>query len=100
MLDGSNVEERQIFDDAIVDFDVTWNDESHTFGSVAYLKADLEAYANTEYKIQWQMSEDNENWVNVDGATEEIMAVEITTNNYYYYWRVIVSPALGENQES
>ena len=56
-------------------------------------------YDDVEYTIQWQTSFDNENWFNIDGATEETLDMEVTTENYENFWRVMVD-TIEETQES
>ena len=82
-----------------VSFVIEWDDETPAFGSVAHFRAVLNGYDDVDYKIQWQTSFDNENWMDLDGETEETMDIEVTTENYTNFWRVVVD-IVEETQDS
>lgn len=45
-------------------------------------------YDNLVYDIQWQTSQDNVEWTDIEGATESSCAVVMTEENFMNYWRV------------
>ena len=45
---------------------------------------------NLAYTMQWQYSEDRNQWVDIPNATEETMDVVVTEENNLVYWRIIV----------
>ena len=69
---------------------ITWEDEQPTIGSVAHFSALLDGYDTLDYKLQWQYSEDNTIWNNLENAKDTTIDVEVTLDNYEYYWRVVV----------
>ena len=77
-------------DDRKVDFAVTWDEAEPTIGSVAHFSAILTGYDQLVYTLQWQCSQDGENWMDLENAADETMDMEITLDNYDYYWRVVV----------
>ena len=76
--------------DLYVGFTITWDDEVPSFGSVAHLDAVLDGFENLDFSFQWQYSEDNSSWTDVEGETQRRMDTVITEQNYLYYWRVMV----------
>ena len=83
-------------EDASVSFAVTWDDEEPTFGSIAHFKATLVGYDDFNCSLQWQCSQDDENWENIEGATEDWMDVAITEENCTLYWRIVVYITLAQ----
>ena len=73
-----------------VAFSITWDDEVPSFGSVAHLDAVLDGFEGLDFSLQWQYSEDNLVWTDVEGETQSRMDTVITEENYLYYWRVMV----------
>lgn len=61
------------------------------FGDTIILHAVLEGYENTVYTIQWQVSKDNANWQNIEGAASLSYSFIITENNYQNYYRIAVT---------
>ena len=51
----------------------------------------LNGYEGTDYQIQWQHSEDNENWEDILGADEKSYTVTATEDNCRDYWRAKVT---------
>ena len=76
--------------DLYVGFNITWDDEVPSFGSVAHLDAVLDGFEDLDFSLQWQYSEDNLSWTDVEGGTQSRMDMVITEENYLYYWRVMV----------
>ena len=76
--------------DLYVGFSITWDDEVPSFGSVAHLDAVLDGFEDLDFSLQWQYSEDNLAWTDVEGETQRRMDMVITEENYLYYWRVMV----------
>ena len=84
----------EILEEKILEFSVIWNDDKHTIGSIAHLKAEAEDGEEIDidsYKLQWQYSKDDEEWVNVEGANGKDYDVTITLDNFKYYWRVLAT---------
>ena len=77
--------------DRSVDFEIEWDEEDPTIGSIAHFKAILNGYDQLVYTLQWQYSEDGEAWQNLENETEMNMDQEITMDNYEYFWRVEVN---------
>ncbi len=77
--------------DRKVDFVIEWDDEYPTIGSTAHFQAILNGYENLNYTLQWQYSQDEENWFDLEGADGMRMDQEITMDNYKYFWRVAVN---------
>ena len=73
-----------------IDIYVAWEDERKEIGNTATLIAVLHGYENAVYTLQWQNSEDDVNWTDVEGETGERFAIEITEENCTDYWRVQV----------
>ena len=69
---------------------LTWDDPNPGFGSTAHFAAELSGYEGLQYTFQWMQSEDDVNWVPVEGETGETMDVVVTRDNYQMYWRVDV----------
>ena len=69
---------------------ITWDEEEPGLGSVAHFTAQLNGYDELNYSVQWITSTDDENWTEVEGATEETMDVVVTEDNYQNYWRIRV----------
>lgn len=91
--DGNPVEEDEAEDperELSADISVTWDDENPTYGSTAHFSAYLIGYDGLDYTVQWQLSKDNVNWENIEGATEETMDIVYTQENGSYYWRIVV----------
>ena len=70
--------------------EVTWDKPDPVIGDTAHFKANLEGYDNLAYTMQWQYSEDRNQWVDIPNATEETMDVVVTEENNLVYWRIIV----------
>lgn len=68
-----------------------WEGDELFFGDVITLIADLSGYDNVEYEIQWQMSTDGTQWVDIPGAKGATCALTVTEENYLNYWRVEVT---------
>ena len=43
------------------------------------------------FTYRWQSSQDNENWVDIDGANSSEYVFTLNSINGSYYWRLIVS---------
>ena len=62
--------------------------ETLSLGDEVTLVAELEGYDNAQYELQWQMSADNTEWVDVPGATGTSYTMVLTEENYHAFWRV------------
>lgn len=62
-------------------------------GDTVHFVAVLKGYDNAIYDIQWQYSEDSENWSNCTGPgnTDKEMDIIVDEINGYYWWRVEVN---------
>ena len=84
-----------------VTFTITGDEEELHLGDVAHFNAELVGYEELDYTIQWQMSEDNENWEDIPEANEMQMDLVLTEENSSLFWRVTVLiriPQPGEEQ--
>lgn len=77
-------------DDRSISYEVLWDVDDPVFGDTAHFVATLNGYDKVDYSIQWQCSEDDINWNDIYGATEETMDVIASEENYLYYWRLMV----------
>ena len=102
--DDAEIEDKpfELSEDRTVSFVISWDEdeEVHTFGSVAHFDAILNGYEGVVYTVQWQQSEDGQNWTDIEEAVEEHMDLVITPENYNMVWRVVVYPDLEATQEA
>lgn len=73
-----------------VSFHIGWEDEAR-LGGTARFTADVSGLEGYEYSMQWQWSEDSENWHDVEGETGDQMLQVITEENSAYFWRINVT---------
>lgn len=66
-------------------------------GGDMVLTAVLTGFEDLNYTLQWQFSTDNENWANVDGATDSTLRVQMNEENRDYFWRVSVDNISWKN---
>ncbi|MEG0126926.1 MAG: hypothetical protein RR816_12690, partial [Clostridia bacterium] len=64
--------------------------EQLILGDHVTLTATLHGYESVE-SLQWQMSSDNINWSDVDGANEESYSYQLNEENCTNYWRISVT---------
>ena len=62
-------------------------------GTEITMKAIANGFGDVELTYQWQWSTDNENWIDIEGATKKVYKYELTMENAYYFYRVCVNPA-------
>ncbi len=60
-------------------------------GTVIKLTAHLTGFEGVEYHLQWQRSEDLQNWENIPGATGSTFTYELNDDTAKYTWRVVVA---------
>ena len=96
MLNGEETEKFALPEDCTADFEIYW-DGQPMLGKTAHLKADLSAYDELDYMIQWQQSADNKNWEDIEGANEETMDVVATTETNSLYYRITVIINVPDN---
>ena len=78
------VEEKEIH------YELRWDEKTPDIGSVAHFQGEqFDGEAGT-FTYQWQKSVDNENWEDIEGATDRNMDVVVTIDNFKLYWRVVV----------
>lgn len=73
-----------------IDVDLTWDTENPQIGDTAHLQATLNGYDALSYTLQWQYSEDDQNWTDAVGETGDRIDITITEENNYFYWRILV----------
>lgn len=61
------------------------------FGDEVALCAELIGYENAVYTVQWETSEDGEDWTDVEDATELTYAFVLTEENWQNLWRLTVN---------
>lgn len=52
---------------------------------------DTELRSGDNYSFQWQVSPDNEQWVDVEGATEPDYNFTLDSSNSHFYWRLLIT---------
>ena len=77
--------------DRSVSIYIAYDGEYVNFGDTVALYAMLYGYEGTEYSIQWQISADNANWEDIDGACDSKYEVVVTEDNYTNFYRVAVT---------
>ena len=77
--------------DRSIEIRVIYDGDELSFGDEVTLVAELNGYENTVYELQWQMSLDNAEWTDVADATGASYTMAVTEENYYAFWRVIVT---------
>ena len=82
-------------------FEIICSEGGAMFGDTVKFVATLDQCDITDYTLQWQSSEDDENWTDIEGANSETMDVVVTEDNYYLYWRVVAygKAATEENEQ-
>ena len=66
-------------------------------GDTVHFKAILHGYDGLNYTMQWQYSEDKQDWHDISNEVNETMDVLVTPENNTVYWRILVY--LEEEQE-
>ena len=82
-------EENNIERDTSINIDISFGERGCRIGYPVYFTADLTKYEGMSYSLQWQFSEDNENWTDIDQENNQVMEITLTEENRLYYWRVI-----------
>lgn len=83
--------EDQLDPNRSIDIYADWGEEELSFGMESTLIAVLHGYDNAVYTVRWQTSVDGGLWTDIDGATETRYSMTVTEDNYYDYWRVVVT---------
>ncbi|MEG0050426.1 MAG: hypothetical protein RR865_14825, partial [Clostridia bacterium] len=73
-----------------IEITASWKNEQLILGDHVTLTATLHGYESVE-SLQWQMSSDNINWSDVDGANEESYSYQLNEENCTNYWRISVT---------
>ena len=61
-------------------------------GNAVHLFAeDMQLNSADNYSFQWQASRDNEQWFDVEGATEAEYDFTLDETNSKYYWRLVIT---------
>lgn len=71
-------------------FEVLWDVENPNYGDVAHFVATVKGYDGLNYVIQWQVSQDDVNWEDIEGENGLTMDVVVTRENADYYWRLVI----------
>jgi len=93
MTDEPAEEEKMPFElpeDRSSSFEVLWDVENPNYGDVAHFVATVEGYEGLNYLIQWQVSQDDVNWEDIEGENGLTMDVVVTRENAEYYWRLVI----------
>ena len=68
-----------------------WPEDKPAFkGTKVTLTAHPKGFDDTAYTLQWQWSDDLENWQDIEGATNETFTYEVNEETMIRYWRVKV----------
>lgn len=70
---------------------MAYDGEYVNFGDTVSFYAVLEGYEGTEYEIRWQVSADDENWSDIEGANATRFDLVVTEDNYENYYRAAVT---------
>ena len=73
-----------------IDVYIAFEGEYLDFGEEAQFISVLYGYDNAVYTLQWQVSNDNEEWADIPGENELTMNKVITEENYKQYFRMHV----------
>ncbi|MEG0640445.1 MAG: InlB B-repeat-containing protein, partial [Clostridia bacterium] len=73
-----------------IEITASWENEQLILGDHVTLTATLHGYESVE-SLQWQMSSDNINWSDVDGANEASYSYQLNEENCTNYWRISVT---------
>ena len=82
--------EYEVIGEEYPEMEFVWDSEIHTFGSAAHLNAELAPYDGLEYRLQWQISSDGENWTDMENETSERLNLIITQDNFNNHWRIMI----------
>ena len=88
---GEVAEEPELDPNRSIAIHAEWEGEELYFGDESTLVAELSGYDNAVYTVQWQTSQDNENWTDVEGANELTYTMIVTEENWQNFWRLIVN---------
>ena len=67
-------------------------------GNSIYLFAeDMELNSSEKYSFQWQVSPDNEQWINVEGANDPEYNFTLDQSNNNSYWRLLITEKGNSN---
>ena len=83
--------EAELNPDRSIEIHAEWDGEALYFGAESTLVAELIGYENAVYTVQWQTSQDGENWTDVEGATELTYTMVVTEENWQDIWRLVVN---------
>lgn len=75
--------------------------DPETSRTIAHMKGKLEEYQGLDYTLQWQISEDETNWIDLEGETSECLNIVLSSDNLNYSWKLVVKIAVPvEESES
>ncbi len=74
-----------------ISFDIVPGEDGVRIGSPIHFVAKIVGYDDIDYSLQWQYSDDCENWIDIPGETNETMDVVLTLDNRNLYWRIFVA---------
>ena len=73
-----------------IEIELTWDYKYPIIGDTAHFTSTLTGYQDLTYSLQWQMSWDEEHWMDYPGAIKESLDVAITEELKGAYWRLVV----------
>ena len=73
-----------------------WENNDPQIGNNITFSVELNGYEESSCRIQWQHSEDNENWEDISGAYEMSYTVTATEDNCDDYWRAKITEDANE----
>ena len=73
-----------------IDIYATFDEQDATLGATARLTAVLNGYDNLIYALQWQQSNDGDNWTDLVSATHSSLEIETSEENANDFWRLLV----------
>ena len=78
-------------EDRKIDIYISSENDTIVFGDEVTLHAVLRGYDDCEFTAQWQISDDDVNYVDIDGENELTCSFIVTEQNYTKYWRMVTT---------
>lgn len=70
---------------------ISYEGEAVHFGDTVTLYAVLKGYENCEFTVQWQVSPDDQNYVDIAGQNGLSYTFTVDEENYTNYWRIVAT---------
>lgn len=90
-------EEEASYIEMFPEISIDLKEDPITYRTEAYLTAVLDGITEDGIMIQWQISADREEWIDLEGETNSQLSITLSDDNRQYHWRVVVR--IAENQE-